>query len=130
MRGAVITGVGAASAFGLGTRALLAGLAEGQAAVGPIRGFDARTFPTRVAAEVPLFGDALLARLPAHDAMWDRDGRLRDRKVVFALIAAAEAWTHAGCGDDDRDAALSIAIGLEQGFVDDFVSILRPDGLA
>src|SRR5215468_9210639 len=99
MTTAVITGCGVASAFGLGTRALFAGVAEGRAAVAPIRGFDARTFPTRVAAAVP--------------GPWD-DGRLRDRKVAFALIAAAEAWAHAGCGDAERGAALSIAIGLEQ----------------
>ena len=122
---AVITGAGVASAFGVGTRALLAGRAEGRDAVGPIRGFDARAFPTRVAAEVPLFGASLLAALPAHDPAWDRDGTLRDRKVVFALLAAAEAWRQAGCGRDDTSAALSIAIGLEQAFLDDFLPILR-----
>ena len=127
MTAAVITGCGVASAFGLGTRALFAGLVEGRAAVGPIRGFDARTFPTRVAAEVPVFGDALVAKLPPHDPAWDADGRFRDRKVVFALLAASEAWTHAGCTDADRGAALSIAIGLEQAFVDDFASLLRGD---
>jgi 3-oxoacyl-(acyl-carrier-protein) synthase len=124
----VITGVGVASAFGLGARSLFAGLAEGRAAVGPIRGFDAQAFPTRVAAEVPLFGDALLAALPAHDPAWDGDGQLRDRKVVFALLAAAEAWAHAGCGVDEQHAALSIAIGLEQAFVDDFVWLLDGKG--
>jgi 3-oxoacyl-[acyl-carrier-protein] synthase II len=129
MSGAVITGVGVAHAFGVGMRALLGGLAEGQAAVGPIRGFDATTFPTRVAAEVPLFGDALLARLPTHDGAWDTDGRLRDRKVVFALLAAAEAWGQAGCGRDEEHAALSIAIGLEQAFLDDFVPILGANAL-
>ena len=130
MNHAVITGVGVASAFGLGTDALLAGLTEGRAAVGPIRGFDARSFTTRVAAEVPLFGEALLARLPPHPDRWQSDGRLRDRKVVFALLAAAEAWSHAGCGRDEQPAALSIALGLEQAFLDDFVPILGPQGLA
>jgi 3-oxoacyl-[acyl-carrier-protein] synthase II len=120
----VITGVGAVSAFGVGARALFGGLAEGRAAVGPIRGFDARTFPTRVAAEVPLFGDALVAGLPPDD-----DGRLRDRKVVFALLAAAEAWAHAGCAAPERHAALSIALGLEQAFLDDFIPIFTGSGL-
>jgi 3-oxoacyl-[acyl-carrier-protein] synthase II len=122
---AVITGVGVASAFGLGREALWSGLADGRDAVAPIRGFDARTFPTRVAAEVPVFGDALLGALPPHDPAWDGDGTLRDRKVVFALLAAVEAWQHAGCGPGDAGAALSLAVGLEQAFVDDFVPILR-----
>lgn len=121
---AVITGVGCASAFGLGARALFDGLSEGRAAVGSIRGFDARTFPARVAGEVPLFGDELLARLPTHDPTWDHDGTLRDRKVVFALLAAAEAWEQARCGVEERRATLSIALGLERAFVDDFLPLL------
>lgn len=132
MSGVVITGVGVASAFGLGAQALFEGLVAGGSAVAPIRGFDARSFPTRVAAEVPLFGAELLAALPAHAAAWDTDGRLRDRKVVFALLAAAEAWNHAACGEAERGAALSIALGLEQAFVDDFLPMLssaEPGGL-
>jgi 3-oxoacyl-[acyl-carrier-protein] synthase II len=127
--GAVITGVGVASAFGVGARALFAGLAEGRAAVGPIRGFDAATFPTRVAGEVPLFGAELLARLPLHPDEWDVDGRLRDRKVVFALLAASEAWAHAGCGPGERGAALSLGLGLEHAFLDDFLPIFDGRGL-
>ena len=48
MRRAVITGAGAVSAFGVGLPALFDGLAEGRAAVGAIRSFDASTFPVRV----------------------------------------------------------------------------------
>lgn len=124
MTSVVITGVGVASAFGLGTRALFTGLCSGGSAVAPIRGFDAGSFPTRVAAEVPLFGKELLASLPAHDPAWSEDGRLRDRKVAFSLLAAAEAWEHARCTPDDRIAGLTIALGLEQAFLDDFVAIL------
>jgi 3-oxoacyl-[acyl-carrier-protein] synthase II len=123
MTTAVITGIGVTCAHGLGAHALFDGLAQGRNAVAPIRGFDARTFPTRVAAEVPLFGRELLAHLPDHDEAWDSDGRLRDRKVVLALLAANEAWTHAGCGNDERGAGLSIALGLEQAFLDDFLPI-------
>jgi len=127
---AVITGVGAVSGFGIGVARLWAGLARGDCAVGPIRSFDASSFPTRVAAEVPLLRIAAatvaeelgpgaretwLPRL----ARWERAGVLRDRKVAFALLAADEAWRTAGCGPDERGAWLCLASGLEHGFLED-----------
>jgi 3-oxoacyl-[acyl-carrier-protein] synthase II len=134
---AVITGVGVVSAFGIGAPALFGGLAEGRSAIGPIRSFDASTFPTRVAGEVPLTtidpimlgtrlephlrGRPLIDELAASSA-------LRDRKVGFALLAAAEAWRGANCEDRDREAGLSIALGLEQAFLEDFAPILASDG--
>jgi len=130
---AVITGAGALSSLGVGLAALHDGLARGQARVAPITVFDATSFPTRVAAEVPL-GDATPALLGAPlDGLigagelerWHRRGVLRDRKVVFALLAAAEAWRQAGCGDDEREAGLSIALGLEQCFLGDFLALRR-----
>ena len=108
MTKAVITGVGVVSAFGHDSRALFHGLAEGRHAIGPIGSFDASTFPTRVAGEVP----------PIEVA-----DDVRDRKVWFGRMAAAEAWTRAGCGPGDRDATLSIALGLEQAFLGDFAAI-------
>ena len=110
MKRAVITGVGVVSAFGHDSRALFHGLAEGRHAIGPIRSFDASTFPTRVGGEVP----------PV-----DVTDDVRDRKVWFGRIAAAEAWARAGCGPDDRDATLSIALGLEQAFLGDFAPIFE-----
>jgi 3-oxoacyl-[acyl-carrier-protein] synthase II len=110
----VITGVGVVSAFGVGARPFFAGLAEGKSAVGPIRSFDASTFPTRVAGEVPVPIAELTATLePAPE--------LRDRKVPLALLAAIEAWDSAGCGADERDAWLCLATGLEHAFLEDFV---------
>ena len=129
---AVITGAGAVCAFGAGLRALHDGLAEGRAAVGPIRSFDASSFPTRVAGESPVaFGDApsLAAALAADGraeelaTRWEAAGLLRDRKVGFGLVAAAEAWLAAGCGEAERGATLSIALGLEQGFLQDFAPL-------
>lgn len=128
-----ITGVGVVSAFGVGTGALFDGLAAGGSAISFIRSFDATTFPTRVAGEVPVV-DADAAWLTNHlgDEQTARElgamGALRDRKVSFALVAAAEAWRHAGCGDAERGAALSIALGLEQAFLEDLVPIF--DGTA
>jgi len=131
---AVITGAGAVSAFGVGLDALLDGLARGEGAVGPIRSFDASAFPVRVAGEVPVeattaawmlphlprFGDAL--------ARWSAEGTFRDRKVPFALLAAAEAWRRAGCGPACRSAGLSVAFGIEHTFFEDLAALF--DGSA
>jgi 3-oxoacyl-[acyl-carrier-protein] synthase II len=122
---AVITGAGVVSAFGVGTRALLDGLAAGASAISRIRSFDASSFPTHVAGEVPVprvdpgwladaLGDhALVAELGT-------SGALRDRKIAWGLLAAAEAWRSAGCDTGDRDASLVLGLGLEQAFLDDF----------
>lgn len=131
-RRAVITGIGAVSAFGVGIEALWAGLAEGRSAISRIRSFDAASFPTHVAGEVPVpradaawlggvLGDAAYAR-----ALGDA-GALRDRKVAFGLLAALEAWRMAGCGDGERRASLVIALGLEQAFLEDLVPIFERD---
>jgi 3-oxoacyl-(acyl-carrier-protein) synthase len=130
---AVITGVGVVSAFGVGAPAFHGALASGQSAVGPIRSFDASRFPTQVAAEVPVErpdGAWLSPRIGGHALAHelDRRGALRDRKIAFGLVAAVEAWTRAGCGPDEREAALVIGLGLEQAFLDDFAPIF--DGRA
>jgi 3-oxoacyl-[acyl-carrier-protein] synthase II len=102
---AVITGVGVVSPFGAGAPAFFGALAEGRCGIGPIRWFDASTFPVRVAGEVPA-SPAIPAA--AH----------RDRKASFALAAAREA--RACASDSTPDAALVIALGLEQAFLEDF----------
>jgi 3-oxoacyl-[acyl-carrier-protein] synthase II len=109
VRRAAITGVGVVSAFGIGREAFFAGLREGRPAVRPIRSFDASTFQTQVAAEVPDFAD----------------DELRDRKASFALLAATEAWRAAGCGETEREAALVIALGLEQALLEDFAPLVK-----
>lgn len=119
---AVITGAGAVSPLGVGLRALFDGLAAGRVAVGPIRSFDARTFPVRVAGEVPLDplgpGDPIDRLAPAWLAdrlgvrgaaacvdRWHAGGVLRDRKAIFAALAAAEAWCDAGLDGGGLDGA-------------------------
>ena len=110
MSGAVLTGAGVVSAFGVGARAFFQGLAEGRAAVGPIRSFDARAFPVRVAGEVP--------EPPVIEGV-------RDRKAAFGVAAAREAWHAAGCGEAERGAALVVAVGLEQALLEDFAPLMR-----
>jgi 3-oxoacyl-[acyl-carrier-protein] synthase II len=123
---AVITGVGVASAFGIGTRALFDGLAAGASGISVIRNFDASTFPTHVAGEVPVphvdgtwLGDLL--HRPALATALAASGALRDRKIAWALLAAREAAAQAG--DFGHDAALVLALGLEQAFLEDFAPI-------
>lgn len=129
-RRAVITGVGAVSAFGIGYAALEKGLRAGRSAIGPIRNFDASTFPTRVAGEVPIvqtnaafITEHLDVFLRSGEAdRWERSGLLRDRKVCFGLIAATEAFQHAGCTAEERRASMSIGLGLEQAFLEDLAA--------
>lgn len=132
-RRAVITGVGAVSAFGTGFAALEKGLLAGRSAIGPIRNFDAATFPTRVAGEVPVvqtnaafITEHLDVFLRSGEAdRWERSGLLRDRKVCFGLLAATEAFLHAGCTAEERRAALSLGLGLEQAFLEDLATEYR-----
>lgn len=132
MSQAVITGVGVVSAFGVGARTFFGALAEGRSAVGPIRSFDASSFPTRVAGEVSvgsIDGRWLRAHLDGFGDdeaalnQYEQAGAFRDRKVGFGLLAAAEAWRMARCGDSERDAWLTMALGLEQALLEDFAPI-------
>jgi 3-oxoacyl-[acyl-carrier-protein] synthase II len=139
-RRAVITGVGVVSPFGVGADVFWDALAAGGSAVRPIRSFDASTFPTRVAGEVPVdridaawildqipdrqradgrFAERLSKALHA----CEQAGVLRDRKVAFGLVAALEAWRGACCDVQDTDAWLCLALGLEQALLQDFASI-------
>lgn len=128
MTQAVITGVGSACGLGLGIDALFDGLSAGRCAIAPIRNFDAATFPAQVAGEVPVATikpEWLSHRIGAESLAlgWHSAGILRERKVVFALLAAEEAWRSAGCGEDEKMAWLCIALGLEQAFCEDFGEI-------
>jgi 3-oxoacyl-[acyl-carrier-protein] synthase II len=60
---------------------------------------------------------------------YEQIGAFRDRKVVFGLLAALEAWTNAHCGEREKDAALSVALGLEQAFLEDFAPIFSNGGI-
>lgn len=147
MTTAVITGVGIVSAFGVGADVFFNGLAEGQSAIRSIRSFDASTFPTQMAGEVPLeilrpltlflegkdehgtlppWLTPSIAKLPQGKSTlnhYSQLGAFRDRKVIFGLLAALEAWNAAQCGEAEQESALSIALGLEQAFLEDFAPI-------
>src|SRR5204863_6540740 len=91
----------------------------------------------RVGGQVPAdtLDDAWLeAHLPAaHLAVarrWLGAGALRDRKVGFALVAAAEAAAAAAI-DPARvaDAPLALACGLERGLIEDLAPMLTARGV-
>ena len=89
MRRVVVTGMGMVTPVGNDLESTWAALLEGQSGVGPISLFDARTFPTRIAAEVKNF------RLEDY-----RDDASRwaehSRNSKFALAAAELAMADSG----------------------------------
>jgi 3-oxoacyl-(acyl-carrier-protein) synthase len=134
-RRAVITGVGAVSPFGVGFGALLDGLIEGRRGIKPISCFDASPLAARVAGQVPVdaIDDAwLVANLSAEwlpvARRWLAMRAMRDRKIGFAMVAAAEAIAHAGI-DDVARVPLALACGLERGLVEDLAPVLGPNGV-
>lgn len=111
MRRVAVTGFGVVSPIGNGKSDFFRGLTESRSGIAEITGFDARSFPTRIAAEV-------VEPLPPIDdyrGEWKAALR-RDRKSRFGLIAAREAH-RSSFGDarpyDPRRIGASIAAGLE-----------------
>ena len=90
MRRVVVTGMGMVTPVGRDMETTWKALLAGKSGVGPITLFDARTFPTRIAAEVPDF------RLG--DYLDDSAGRWveHSRNSRFALAAATMAVKDSG----------------------------------
>lgn len=113
-----VTGLGAITPIGAGVPAFCEALRRGARGGGPIDVFDASTLATRIAATCT----------PPADVPFGRD-----RKVAFALLAAAEAMAQAcagggrpgGAGNGD-DAFASLGIGLELFSMDDLVASRVP----
>ncbi len=102
-----MTGVGAVAPSALGAEPLWRNLRAGANAVGPIRRFDASSFPTRIAAEVHGLEEAA-ADLPA-------DFEDRGRIARMAAVAAAEALAASrlpGEGPVRAGAGLVVATGM------------------
>ena len=99
MRGVLVTGLGAVSPFGAGTKAYWAGLAAGACAIRPLTVVDPAGFRCRIAAEVP--------EIAGGSARRSRADRL-------ALGAAVEALDDAGLGADER-AGAALVVGAVGG---------------
>lgn len=126
-RAPVITGLGVVSPFGVGREVFFDGLRRGACAIRPIASFDASRFPVNHAGEVPIpaVEAGWLGSLLAWDAStWKSRGWLRDRKVPWALLAAREALRQARISSA-ADLRVSLALGLEQALLQDFLPIFR-----
>src|SRR5580698_7336456 len=89
MRRVVVTGMGMVTPLGRDLETTWSALLAGKSGVGPISLFDARTFPTRIAAEVP---DFRLDEYLPDSSRWAE----HSRNSKFALAAAKMAVKDAG----------------------------------
>lgn len=96
-RRAHVRGVGAFTPLGRTWAQAARALAEGAVAVAPVKRFDARGFPCSVAAEIDV----------------EDSDPAGDRRLVFALPAAREAWERAGISVPPR--RLGVFMGAESG---------------
>jgi 3-oxoacyl-[acyl-carrier-protein] synthase II len=130
MNNAVITGFGSVCGFGVGVPALLQGLLNGDNAIKRITSFDVSSFPVQMAGEVSneltsgaINQEWLVAHGLSETSLFNNERIWRDRKTVFGLLAAKEAWEMAGCGEAEQDANLLLALGLEQAYLEDFAPL-------
>lgn len=110
----VISGIGVVSTFGVGREVFWDHVSRGVSGTRAIAGFDASSYPCRVAAEVPptsiadaqpLDGEGSCAR----DSR--ADPRRYSRAALFGVIAAREAWNDAGLRAGEPGAGVLIGSG-------------------
>lgn len=94
-RRVVVTGLGAVSTFGLGAQTFWKGLVERQHGCAAIRRFDASTYRSDLAAEIP---EGLMDRQDLFDAA----GRPEEDAAFLAALAANEAFSDAGLALADK----------------------------
>ena len=95
--GVVITGIGVVSPFGVGRERFWHHVSRGCSGTKAITQFDVSSYPSRVAAWVP---PVSIDDAPSLDGDDEHDGRADpkrySRAALFGVIAAREAWRHAG----------------------------------
>ena len=121
----VVTGLGAVTPLGNDIASFWSGLAAGVSGAGPITRFDAAKFKTRFACEVKNFScEHLLDR---------KESRKLDLYAQFAMVAAEEAYLHAGLNssniDGDRAGVIwASGIGGISTFINEVMDFARGDG--
>ncbi|MFP4435725.1 MAG: beta-ketoacyl-ACP synthase II [Chloroflexaceae bacterium] len=107
-RRVVVTGLGAVTPLGNTVASFWANLCAGRSGVGRISLFDAAAFRTQIAAEVRDL------ELPPNISA--KQARRMDRFALFALVAALEAWQHAGLSSITVDPyEVGVLIGSSHG---------------
>ena len=94
-RRVVVTGMGMVTPLGRDLESTWRALREGESGVGPITLFDARTFQTRIAAEV---ADFEVEHYVGETHRWDECSR----NTLFAVAAGRMAYDHSGLATFDR----------------------------
>jgi 3-oxoacyl-[acyl-carrier-protein] synthase II len=125
MRRVVVTGMGVVSPFGVGIDAFWDGLTQGRSGVRRITRFDASSYPSQIAGEVPDFNAA--AHLPRRDVV------RTDAFIHFALISALAALGDSGVKIDGQNDRVGVSIGTGMGGVPLLISsweTLRREGMA
>lgn len=106
-----MTGVGAVTAAGIGFEPFRAALARGETLATPVRDFDASTFPSRLACQVPEFDPKPWVRRR-------KDIKLLSRDSLLAVGAARNLLDALGDGalpEDLAQVGLFLGVGLEEG---------------
>src|SRR5947209_2547230 len=122
-RRVIVTGMGLVTPVGHDVASTWEALREGRGGVGPVTLFDARTFATRIAAEVK--GLDLARQLGSEAAR--AEGHVRNLRL--ALAAAAQAIREAGLRDGPGidPARFGVYVGAGEGQADfpRFVDLVR-----
>src|SRR5262245_45346508 len=98
MRRVVITGLGVVAPNGVGKDAFWSACQEGTSGVGPIRSFDATTYPVKIAGEVPDFDVS-----PFLPDEHKKSQKCMSRATRFAVGAAGLAISDSGLTPDWHD---------------------------
>ncbi|MCC6765346.1 MAG: beta-ketoacyl-[acyl-carrier-protein] synthase family protein [Deltaproteobacteria bacterium] len=99
----VVTGLGTVNALASSVDAFAAALRAGTCAIGPVTGFDASGYRSRIAAEVK--------GLAAPDWLPPALRRRASRSDLFALVAAAEALRESGLDVAGAPARVGVVLG-------------------
>ena len=126
-----ITGIGVVSTFGVGREVFWDAVSRGESGTRAITGFDASTYPCRVAAAVPAVDATAGPHLPReiNGRASRADPRRYSRAALFGVVAAREAWSDAGLGPVRLNVNLSARQLQQAEFVADVRSIVAETGV-